>query len=71
MTHLCCRPCRVRFAASTARASCPRCHGPLSSLAPPEAMGYALSAPAGPHWRLADLHALARAVANADTSIRQ
>jgi predicted amidophosphoribosyltransferase len=66
MTHLCCRACRMRFAPSaTPDPTCPGCGEPLSSLAPPEAMGYRLSAPAGPLWRPADLDALARAVANA------
>jgi len=72
MNHLCCRACSVRYAPSaTPRVTCPACRGPLSLLGPLEAIGYALSAPASLLWRPADLDALARAVADVRTGIRQ
>jgi predicted amidophosphoribosyltransferase len=70
--HPCCRSCRMRFAPPAAtRPTCPRCGGPLSSLAPVEAIGHPLSAPVSLQWRPADLDALARAVANVGASIQQ
>jgi hypothetical protein len=64
MNHLCCTPCRLRFAApaGVAEGICAHCGVPLTSLAAREMLGYALSAPAHPGWSPTSLGGLADAV---------